>query len=434
MLYDELLKQQPLYGVKVADFGQAYAAPGATRLLADLGADVVKVEPPSGDLTRVSYTVGGDSASFLGLNRGKRSLVLNLAEAKGKGIALKLIERSDVLIENFRIGVMDRLGLGYEQALHANPRIVYCSITPYGKTGPWVHRRGGDPWAQAITGMVASVGTKGGPPQMPGHCFIDYGVGIMCALGICAALHQRNATGKGTKIETNLIHAGVYLQEPAFHDFTVDGNLHKKWGRGYRGLFPYGPYRAKDGDVLTIYGQDDVEWVDICSILGLEDLLSNPRYDTHEMRMALKHELYPILDEAFSKKTRAEWKTIFRAKNYRCEPCLDYQELVETPQFKVDEILVRVDHPTEGPLDLVGCPIRVGDNTSWRGTVRPPPVLGQHTREVLEELGYTPDEAEKLIAESAAVTAEESDLKFRGRKRGVVPGGLKSDRLRKNPP
>lgn len=410
-------ESQPLYGVRVLDFGQAYAAPSTARLLADMGADVIKVEPPSGDYTRISASAEGDSAAFLGLNRGKRSIVVNLAEDKGKEVALSLINGADVLIENFRVGVMDRLGLGYEDARKINPRIIYCSITPYGRKGPWTFRRGGDPWAQAITGMVASVGTKGGPPQMPGHCFIDYGAGLLCAVGVCAVLHQRHLTGKGGKVDTNLIRAGVYLQEPAFHDFTVDGVLHRKWGRGFRGLFPYGPYTAKDGEVLTIYGQDDVEWADICSILGVERLLADPRYDTHAKRMELKHELYPIMDEAFSKRTRDEWRQIFRARNYRCEPCLDYKELTETAQFKEDEALLQVDHPTEGPLDLLGSPVLVGDH-AWRGNTRCPPVLGEHTREVLAELNYTSDQVESLLASGAVIAADESDLKFRGRKKG----------------
>ncbi len=427
---DELRKAQPLYGIRVLDFGQAYAAPCAARLLADMGADVVKVEPPSGDFCRLSGRVEGDSAVFLGLNRGKRSISLDLTTDKGRAVAIDLIKKADVLVENFRVGVLDKMGLGYEATKKVNPRLIYCSIFSYGRTGPWVRRRGGDPWAQAISGIVASMGVKGQPPQMIGHSVIDFSIGAMTAFAIMNALFQRQITGKGTRVGTNLIHTALFLQEGAFHDYTVDDVLHVKWGRGLRGLFPFGPYPAKDGDVLTIYGQDDVEWADVCSILGIEHLLADERYDTLEKRIARKPELYPILDEAFRKKTREEWKDAFRARNYRCEPCLNYQELMATEQFQANDMLLDVDHPTEGKLRLLASPAQVGENFEWRGDTRHPPLIGEHSREVLKEAGYAPAKIEALIAEGVVVEPDPGSIKLRGRDKSMRAATQVSDKSR----
>lgn len=383
------MTELPLENVKVLDFSQVAFGPVCTRLLADMGADVIKVEPLEGEFSRLTSRRQGESMSFLCSNRGKRDICLNLNDPRGREIALKLAKDTDVFVQSFRPGVMKKLGLDYEAICKINARVIYASFSMFGETGPLSHRRGGDPWAQAFTGVVSSQGSPEGPPYLAGHLFIDWTGAALNAFAITAAVLLRERTGKGQEITNSLANTGIYIQDTAICTYLNDGVLLKKSGRGnVQGMFPYGAYPAKDGDVVTIFGQDDDEWVTFCSILGIEHLLGDPRYDTSQKRTERKFELYPILDEAFRKKTRAEWEQLFREKKLRCDSCLDYAELVEHPQFQANDLVMEVEHPQEGKLKMIGCPVKFkGIAVSPR--MKAPPLLGQHTREVLEGLGYS---------------------------------------------
>ena len=272
--------KSPLEGMRVLDFSQAVFGPICARLLGQLGADVIKVEPLEGDFTRISEA-GIDSTLFLAANYCKRSITLNLKETKGTAIACKLAKTADVILENFRPGVMRRLGLGYEEISKINPKIIYASLSMYGEEGPWAHRRGADIWAQAFTGVVAGQGNPEEPPYLAGHGFMDHGGSLAAALAIVTALLVRKKTGKGQKVSTNLVSSGLFVQTGTFCYTLIDGILIKKGGRGTaRGQFPYGAYTAKDGDVATMFGQDDYEWPIVCRILGIEYLLDDARYRT----------------------------------------------------------------------------------------------------------------------------------------------------------
>ncbi|MBF8264492.1 MAG: hypothetical protein HW384_356 [Dehalococcoidia bacterium] len=382
----------PLEGFKILDFSQVAFGPVCTRLLGDLGADVIKVEPLEGEFSRLTSKRKGESMSFLTSNRSKRDICLNLNDPRGKDIALEIAGKVDVIVQNFRPGVMARLGLDYVAVRKINPRVIYASFSMYGETGPLAHRRGGDPWAQGFTGMVASQGSPEGPPYLAGHLVVDYTGAALNAFGIVTALLMRERTGLGQEITNNLTNSGVYIQDTAICTYLNDGVLLKKGGRGNaQGMFPYGTYPAKDGDVVTIFGQDDDEWVTFCQILGIEYLLADSRYDTAQKRVERKFEIYPILDEAFRKKTRAEWAKLFSEHKLRCDPCLDYAELVQHPQFKENDLVVELDHPNEGRLKMLGMPI----NFMGIGPIkpnRPPPLLGEHTRQILLEMGHDPEE------------------------------------------
>jgi crotonobetainyl-CoA:carnitine CoA-transferase CaiB-like acyl-CoA transferase len=385
----------PFEGIKVLDFSQAMFGPVCTRLLGDLGADVIKIEPLEGDFTRLTPG-GGDSTAFLSCNRSKRSLSINLKDTRGLEIVLRLVTNVDVLVQNFRPGVMKELGLDYEALHKINPRLIYGSFYMYGETGPLAHRRGADIWAQAMTGVVASQGSPDGPPYLAAHFFLDYGGAALNAFAIATALLMRERTGVGQEVTNNLINSGAYLQEYAISYYLMEGRLFKKGGRGAAsGIFPYGAYPAKDGDVVTLFGQDDQEWSTVCSILGIEQLLTDPRYDSHEKRVQRKFELYPILDEAFRKKNRTEWQELFRQHGLRCDPCLDYAEFLAHPQFEANAMIEEISHPQYGKLRMLGVPIKF-KGTGAIKQKRHPPILGEHTREILGELGYTDEQIEKF--------------------------------------
>jgi crotonobetainyl-CoA:carnitine CoA-transferase CaiB-like acyl-CoA transferase len=291
---------------------------------------------------------------------------------------------------------MQKLGLDYETISKMNPKIVYGSFSMYGDTGPMAHRRGGDHFAQAMSGIVAGQGSPGGPPYLAGQHFVDYGAAVVSAFAVVSALFLRARTGVGQEVTNSLLNTATFMQTAPISMLLMEGELHKKGGRVHvTGLFPYGAYTAKDGDVVTIFGSDDDEWRIFCSILDIEHLLDNPRYDTQSKRREFKFELYPILDEAFRKKTRKEWQDIFQKAGLRCDPCLDYAELVAHPQFEANDTVVEVDHPRDGKMKMIGLPIKF-KGTPLSHHSRHAPLLGEHTREILVELGYTTEEIEKL--------------------------------------
>lgn len=402
--------KSPLEGMRVLDFSQAVFGPICARLLGQLGADVVKVEPLEGDFTRISET-GTDSTLFLAANYCKRSIALNLKEKKGTEIAYKLAKTADVILENFRPGVMRRLGLGYKEISKINPKIIYASLSMYGEEGPLAHRRGADIWAQAFTGVVAGQGNPEEPPYLAGHGFMDHGGSLAAALAIVSALLVRKETGKGQKVSTNLVSSGLFVQTGTFCYTLIDGILIKKGGRGTaRGQFPYGAYTAKDGDVATMFGQDDYEWPIVCRILGIEYLLDDARYRTAKDRTERKCELYPILDKAFRKKTRAEWAEIFRQQGLRCDPCLDYQEVIDHPQFQALDLIIDVDHPVRGKIRTLRPPMEF-QGLPRQESYRHPPILGEHTKEIMSELGYSATKIKDLGNEGVVGIASPSMFK-----------------------
>lgn len=413
-----------LEGLKVVDFSQAIFGALTGRLLGDEGADVTKVEPLEGDMSRLTHLREGDSVTFFANNRSKRSIALNLKDSRGREVALKLVRNADVVLQNFRPGVMETFGLDYEAVRQMNPRVVYGSFYMYGETGPLSRRRGGDPQAQAFTGLVASIGDPGGPPHLAGHAFIDVAGAALNAFAIVTALLVREKTGMGQEVTNNLVNTGCFLQQAAISHYLGDGVLFTKGGRGnYQGQFPYGAYTASDGDVMTIFGQDDAEWPVVCSILGIDRLATDDRYNSTEKRRELRFELYPILDEAFRKKTRAEWEESFRAAGLRCDACLDYRELVEHPQFHANELEVVVEHSFEGPLRMLNKPIRF-KGEGYTQKFRSPPVLGEHSMEICRALGYS-DQETKQFSEEGVIGVPTSDmLQPRRRNTGFHPTPL----------
>ena len=399
------MPKYPLEGVKVLDFSIAVAAPLGSAMLADMGADIIKIERTQGEPQRAGLPAGmddvldtskneetPDQASWMAFNRGKKSLALDVRTEEGKAIVLKLAQKADVIIESFRPGVADRLGIGYEDINKINPGIIYCSFSGYGESGPFSHRAGGDMWSQAMSGLVSLLGYPGGSPFMIPFPACDYLGASLVAYGIMVALYVRQQTGEGQAITLNNLDSAMYLQFGPFSEYLVHGDVPGKLGRSY-GSPPFGPIRARDGDVLTIFGTGNM-WPEFCRLVGLEELIEDPRFATDEARFINREAIGHRLDEAFSKKTRREWQQLFQEARMRCDPCLTYDEVVQNPQLIANDIIQTVEHPTQGSIRMLGVPVKL-KKTPGRPQ-GPSPLLGEHTREILLGLGYNSSEVTRM--------------------------------------
>jgi len=410
----------PLEGIKVLDFSIAVAAPFGGTMLADMGAEVIKVERVQGEAQRLGLPAGMDDMldtsvvekvpdipSWMAFNRGKKDLAIDIRTEKGREIVLKLAKETDVVLQSFRPGVADRLGIGYEAISKINLKVIYCSFTGYGETGPVAHRAGGDMWSQAMSGIVSIIGYPGGAPQMLPFPACDHVGGMLVAYAIMTALLVRERTGEGQAVTVNNLDAALYLQFSGFAEYLTDGRMPYKSGRSY-GAPPFGPFRAKDGDVLTIFGTGPM-WPAFCKIVGVEHLASDPRYSTDEARRENREEIGRLLDEAFSKKTRSEWAQVFRDAKMRCDPCLTYEEICAHPQLEANEMLYTTNHPVRGELKMLGMPVKL-KKTPGRPQ-GPSPLLGQHTEEILLKMGYKLREIAELEAQGVIKTSRKKTKK-----------------------
>ncbi len=387
----------PLEGIKVLDFSIAVAAPFGGTMLADMGAEVIKVERVQGEVTRQGLPAGiddmldtsevgkmPDKADWMAFNRGKQDLAIDIRSAKGLEIVLKLAKEADVILQSFRPGVAERLKIGYEDIKKINPKVIYCSFSGYGETGPVAHRAGGDMWSQAMSGLISVLGFRGGAPQMLPVPACDHLGGVLVAYAVMTALFVRERTGAGQAIAVNNLDAAMYLQFSGFAKYLADGDMPYKLGRSYEAP-PFGPFRAKDGDVLTIFGTGPL-WPAFCKVVGVEHLINDPKFNTDEARRENREEIGAILDEAFSQKTRAEWAQLFRDAKMRCDPCLTYKEICEHPQVAANGMITSVKHPERGEVKMLNLPVKLkGTPGKVQG---PSPRLGEHTEEILLKLGY----------------------------------------------
>jgi crotonobetainyl-CoA:carnitine CoA-transferase CaiB-like acyl-CoA transferase len=395
----------PLQGIKVLDFSIAVAAPFGGTMLADMGAEVIKVERVQGEVTRLGLPAGiddmldtsevgqlPDKADWMAFNRGKKDIAVDIRSPKGLEIVLKLAKNTDVILESFRPGVTDRLGIGYDAISKINPKVIYCSFSGYGETGPVAHRAGGDMWSQAMSGMVSILGYPGGAPQMLPFPACDHVGGMLVAYAVMTALFVRERTGKGQALTVNNLDAALYLQFSGFAEYLTEGKMPYKLGRSYQ-LPPFGPFRAKDGDVLTIFGTGKM-WPAFCKVVGVEQLANDPRFNTDAARQQNREEIGRLLDEAFSKKTRAEWAQIFRDAKMRCDPCLTYEEICAHPQMATNDMIYATNHPKRGEIKMLGIPVKLKKTPGK--PQGPSPLLGEHTEEILLKLGYKPKDIAEL--------------------------------------
>ena len=394
---------RPLTGVKVLDFTHTLGGFFSTVILADYGADVIKVESPAGNVLRKDQPlIDGESAYFMGINRNKRSVVLDLKHPEGKRIAIRLASTVDVLVNNFRTGVMDGLGLGYE-ALHAlNPRLIYAHMTGYGSTGAYKNRGAQEGQIQAISGVMSMTGDPAGPPQFCGINVADLTSGGTLTHGIMAALYAREKTGQGQLIEVAMLDAISFMLSgysgPAY---LADGRQQQR--RGVRSPFivPYGTFEASDG-ALVLVGRTEKQFAQLCRLVGKEEWLHDERFNTGAARLQHRDELEGELGKVFRTRTRAEWVADLSAQGVPAAPVNTVGEALSDPPIR-ERVVIQQDHPRGGKFAALANPVRFSETPIDR--YGPSPLFGEHTRPVLESLGYSADEIQKLQADGVVVSA-----------------------------
>ncbi|HWI16243.1 MAG TPA: CoA transferase [Vicinamibacterales bacterium] len=368
-------------------------------LLADMGARVIKVEPPAGDSTRsMAGARGDDSPAFNAVNRGKQGIVLDLNDERGREVFKRLARSADILIENYRPGVMARLGLDYATLRASNPRLIYGSISGHGQTGPWAAKGGFDLIAQGLSGIMSVTGRPNEAPVKAGIPLTDLGAGLFALIGILAALRHRDQTGTGQHVDTSLVDAGLALSVWEVTDYFSSGEVPGPLGSAHRMTAPYQAFKCADG-YITIGAANDRNFAKLARLLGRHEWLTDPRFSADHQRVAHRDDLAALIEAVTVRDSRAHWIAALEQAGVPCGPILDYEDALTTPQAMAREMTVDVEHPTLGPLRTLGTPIKMSEtplNPRRRG-----PMLGEHTDEVLEAAGYSSNEIEQLRSTGA---------------------------------
>jgi crotonobetainyl-CoA:carnitine CoA-transferase CaiB-like acyl-CoA transferase len=392
----------PLTGVRVVELAHVMAGPACGLMLADLGADVVKVEKKEGDDSRrfVPPEVESESAAFMMMNRNKRGMVLDLKHPDGLEVLRRMLATADVVIENYRKGTMERLGLDYEELSRVNPGLIYCEISGFGRTGPYAERGGFDLIAQGMSGLMSITGEgPGRPPVKVGAPVTDIVAGIMGAMGVCAAIAERHRTGRGQRVDTSLFEAGIVLtywqSAIAFATGVAPGPL----GSAHPLNAPYQAFETADG-WINIGAANQTNWERLIAAMGLERVQDDERFSSNARRMANLPALIEALAPAFKSRTTGEWLERLEAAGVPAGPVLDICEMHRHPQTLARDMVVETDHAAAGPTKGIGMPVKL---SATPGVARrPAPLLGQHTSEVLAELGYDEAAIARLLESGAA--------------------------------
>jgi len=392
----------PLMGVKVLDVSQVMAGPYSCMLLADMGADVIKVEPPgSGDQTRGAMGFkmkGPDSMGFLNMNRNKRSIAINLKSEAGKAILFKLVKEADILVENYRPGVMKRLGVGYQVMSKINPALVYVSISGFGQSGPWAMRPGFDLMAQAMSGIMSVTGNGDGKPVKAGVPVADIGCALFATYAALSAYIGAKNTGQGQYIDASLFDSALAFSIWDTSEYWGTGNPPVALGTANRMTAPYQAVKAKDG-YFVMGATNNKLWQKLCEILERPDLLQKAEYQTIAGRLGQREQLIQELENSFTLKSADEWIDLLLEHGIPAGPILDYPQAFESEHGRHRQMRIEIDHPLEGKVPNIGFAVKMqGTPQEVR---RHPPLLGEHTQEVLMQAGFTPDEIKALEEQGA---------------------------------
>jgi crotonobetainyl-CoA:carnitine CoA-transferase CaiB-like acyl-CoA transferase len=379
----------PLDGITVLDLTRVLSGPYCTMLLADMGARVIKIEQPGrGDDTRAwgPPFLNGESAYFLSINRNKESITLDFKQPEGRALLDQLIAKADVLVENFRPGTLNKLGLDYASLAKTHPRLVYCSISGFGHSGPRWKQPGYDAIMQAEGGLMSITGAADAPPVRLGVAIVDIVSGMFAAYGVAMALLARERTGKGQDIDLAMLDATVALLTYQAGNYFASGKVPARLGNRHPSIVPYETFTAADGDFVLAVGNDE-QWRTFCAVAGLPE---DERFATNRQRVSGYDALRPLVADQLRTRTRQAWIAALTAAGVPCGSVRNFDELFADPQLDAREMITMVEHATIGPLKALGVPVKLSDTP---GAVRtPPPTLGQHTDAVLrDDLGFSAD-------------------------------------------
>lgn len=391
-----------LKGIRVIDLTRVLAGPYCSMILGDLGAEVIKIEIPGvGDDSRAFPPfVENESVYFLSLNRNKKSITLNLKSEKGKELFLNMVKKSHVVVENFRPGTMEKLGLGYEELKKANPKIIYAASSGFGHTGPYSHKPAYDMIVQAMGGIMSITGPDENTPTKVGASIGDIISGMFTAIGILAGLNHMNNTGVGQKVDVAMLDCQVAVLENAIARYLITGKIPRPIGNRHPSITPFGTYKSKDSEIVIAIGNDRL-WEKFCKIVGKEELIEDERFKTNSQRTENVSQLEPILSELIKCKTTMEWISILEREGIPCSPINNVKDVIEDPQVIERNMIVEVEHKSIGKVKIPGNPIKMSETPGTIDTSAP--MLGEHTADILKSLCCLTDEEIKGLYSSGVI-------------------------------
>ena len=396
-----------LAGIRVLDFAQVGAGPMCSMQLGDLGADVIKVEGPTGDLGRKLGPPWqeGESVVSMSFNRNKRSIVIDMKKPQGPALVKRMVATCDVVLESFRPGVMDKLGIGYAALSKDHPGLVFCSVSAYGQSGPWRDKPGVDGIIQAVSGLMSNVGSEDSPPMKVLVPAVDMVTGFLATTTVLAALRARDTTGQGQHLDVSLYNSSVMLQQSAVASYLSSGELPARTGTAAPYSAPNEAFPTKDGWIMIAAYHED-RWKALCGVLGDPALAAHPDFAANPQRVANRAKLMVQLTSRLAVKTSAEWQTLMEAADIICGPIADYAMLMESPQLAHNGVIVETRNLIAGSVRMPG--MAMGDRNAQSRVHRGPPAVGEHTSEILSEFGLSAAEIDALLATGVVIQRKDS--------------------------